>query len=277
MDKLEALVGLREAKSIIQQVTDLARAQQLYRARGLMGKMPCLHMAFVGAPGTAKTTVARLVGSILHECGVLKRGHLVETSRASLVSDHVGGTTKLVQQAFERAKDSILLIDEAYALLEDREGLFGDEAISEIVKQSEDHREDTVIILTGYQKPMEKLLDRNAGLRSCVNFIVEFPEYTEAELVEIVELCMKENKRLLTDSGVHRVRQILRAAMTQPNFGNGRFARSMVEKAMLRQAGRVMALPAEQVTDEDIHYLTADDFGDVPQSTECHRTIGFIG
>lgn len=93
----------------------------------------------------------------------------------------MGGTTKLVQQAFERAKDSILLIDEAYALLEDREGLFGDEAISEIVKQSEDHREDTVMILTGYQKPMEKLLDRNAGLRSRVNFIVEFPEYTEAE------------------------------------------------------------------------------------------------
>lgn len=277
VDKLEALVGLREAKSIIQQVTDLARAQQLYRARGLMGKMPCLHMAFVGAPGTAKTTVARLVGSILHECGVLKRGHLVETSRASLVSDHVGGTAKLVQQAFERAKDGILLIDEAYALLEDREGLFGDEAISEIVKQSEDHREDTVMILTGYRKPMEKLLDRNAGLRSRVNIIVEFPAYTEAELVEIVELCMKENKRLLTDSSAHRVRQILRAAMTQPNFGNGRFARSMVEKAMLRQAGRVMALPVEQVTDEDIRYLTADDFGDVPQSMECRRTIGFAG
>ena len=95
--------------------------------------------------------------------------------------------------------------------------------------------------------------------------------------MEIVELSTKANKRLLTDSSTHRVQQILREAMTQPNFGNMRFARSMVEKAMLRQAGRVMALPAEQVTDEDIHYLTADDFGDVPQSTECHRTIGFIG
>ena len=277
LDELEALVGLREAKSIIHQVTDLARAQQLYRSRGMMGKMPCLHMAFVGAPGTAKTTVARLVGSILHEYGALKRGHLVETSRASMVSDHVGGTAKLVQQAFERAKDGVLLIDEAYALLEDREGLFGDEAISEIVKQSEDHREDTVMILTGYRKPMEKLLERNAGLRSRVNFIVEFPEYTEAELMEIVELSTKVNKRLLTDSSAHRVQQILREAMTQPNFGNGRFARSLVEKAMLRQASRVMALPAEQVTDEDIRYLTADDFGEVPQRAECHRNIGFAG
>lgn len=102
-------------------------------------------------------------------------------------------------------------------------------------------------------------------------------EHIEAELMEIVELSTKANKRLLTDSSTHQVQQILREAMTQPNFGNMRFARSLVEKAMLRQAGRVMALPAEQVTDEDIHYLTADDFGDVPQSTECHCTIGFVG
>ena len=95
--------------------------------------------------------------------------------------------------------------------------------------------------------------------------------------MEIVELSTKANKRLLTDSSTHQVQQILREAMTQPNFGNMRFARSLVEKAMLRQAGRVMALPAEKVTDEDIHYLTADDFGDVPQSTECHCTIGFVG
>ena len=95
--------------------------------------------------------------------------------------------------------------------------------------------------------------------------------------MEIVEPSTKASKRLLTDSSTHRVRQILRAAMTQPNFGNGRFARSMVEKAMLRQAGRVMALPAEQVTDENIRYLTADDFGEVPQRAECHRTIGFVG
>lgn len=277
LEELEALVGLREAKGIIRQVADLARAQQLYREHGLAGRMPCLHMAFVGAPGTAKTTVARLVGSILRECGVLKRGHLVETSRSTLVSDHVGGTAKLVSQAFERAQDGILLIDEAYALLDDREGLFGDEAISEIVKQSEDHREDMVMILTGYREPMEKLLNRNAGLRSRVNFMVEFPEYTEDELLEIVELRLEENQRLLTDTGALRVRQILRAAMALPNFGNGRFARSLVEKAMLRQASRVMALPAGQVTDEDIRYLIADDFGDIPQSAEHRRTIGFAG
>lgn len=277
LEELEALVGLRDAKDIIHQVTDLARAQQLYREHGMAGQMPCLHMAFVGAPGTAKTTVARLVGSILRECGVLKRGHLVETSRSTLVSDHVGGTAKLVNQAFERARDGILLIDEAYALLDDREGLFGDEAISEIVKQSEDHRGDTVMILAGYREPMEKLLDRNAGLRSRVNFMVEFPEYTEEELEQIVELRLKENQRLLTDAGALRVRQILRAVMAQPNFGNGRFARSLVEKAMLRQAGRVMALPAGQVTDEDIRYLTAEDFGPVPRSTESRRTIGFAG
>ena len=133
------------------------------------------------------------------------------------------------------------------------------------------------MILTGYREPMEKLLNRNAGLRSRVNFMVEFPEYTEDELLEIVELRLEENQRLLTDTGALRVRQILRAAMALPNFGNGRFARSLVEKAMLRQASRVMALPAGQVTDEDIRYLIADDFGDIPQSAEHRRTIGFAG
>lgn len=276
MDELERLVGLAEAKRIIHQVTDLARAQQIYREHGMAGQMPCLHMAFVGAPGTAKTTVARLVGRILHECGALKKGHLVETSRSTLVSDHVGGTAMLVRQAFEKAKDGVLLIDEAYALLDDREGLFGDEAISEIVKQSEDHREDTVMILTGYREPMEQLLNRNAGLRSRVGFVVEFPEYTEDELMEIVELRLEENRRLLTDSSRYRVRQILHATMEQPNFGNGRFARSLVEKAMLRQASRVMSIPVEQVTDEDIRYLTAEDFGEVPVTEKTsYRTIGF--
>ena len=275
MEKLESLVGLTEAKAIIRQITDLAHAQQIYRQHGMAGQMPCLHMAFVGAPGTAKTTVARLVGQILRECGALKKGHLVETSRSTLVSDHVGGTAMLVRQAFEKAKDGILLIDEAYSLLDDREGLFGDEAISEIVKQSEDPREDTVMILTGDREPMAQLLDRNAGLRSRVGFVVDFPEYTEDELMEIVELRLQENKRLLTDSSRYRVRHILHAAMTLPNFGNGRYARSLVEKAMLRQASRVMTLPPEQVTDEDIRYLTAEDFGEVPQTIEIHRTIGF--
>lgn len=275
MVELERLVGLTEAKKIIHQVTDLARAQQIYREHGMAGQMPCLHMAFVGAPGTAKTTVARLVGRILKESGALRKGHLVETSRSTLVSDHVGGTAVLVRKAFERAKDGILLIDEAYALVDDREGLFGDEAISEIVKQSEDHRADTVMILTGYREPMEQLLDRNAGLRSRVSFVVEFPEYTEDELMEIVELRLEENKRLLTDSSRYRVRQILHATMEQPNFGNGRFARQLVEKAMLSQASRVMSIPPEQVTDEDIRYLTAEDFGDVPRKVEQHRTIGF--
>ena len=275
MEELERLVGLADAKRIIRQVTNLAQAQQIYRENGMAGQMPCLHMAFVGAPGTAKTTVARLVGRILHECGVLKKGHLVETSRSTLVSDHVGGTAVLVRQAFEKAKDGVLLIDEAYALVDDREGLFGDEAISEIVKQSEDHRTDTVMILTGYREPMEQLLDRNAGLRSRVNFIVDFPEYTEDELMEIVELRLRENKRLLTDNSRYRVRRILRAAMAQDNFGNGRFARSLVEKAMLSQADRVMSISPEQVTDEDIRYLTAEDFGEVPQTAEIRHTIGF--
>ncbi len=277
VDELRALIGLKEVKRIIKQATDFAAAQRLYEERGLSAGRPCLHMVFTGNPGTAKTTVARLVAQIFHECGVLSRGDLVEVGRGDLVGKYVGWTAQQVQAKFRQAKGSVLFIDEAYSLLEGKDGLFGDEAINAIVQEMENCREDTVVILAGYSEPMQKLLDRNAGLRSRIAFTVNFPDYRDDELVEIARKLACENRRSLTPAAEQKLARYLSAARLQRNFGNGRSVRSLIEKALLRQSSRLMALPAEAVSDEDILTLRPEDFPDppIPAADPSPRRIGF--
>ena len=182
-DDLQEMIGLSDAKGVIKKALNYYKLQRVYKDKGLKQDRPAMHMVFTGNPGTAKTTVARLFARIMKENGLLSKGQLVEVGRGDLVAKYVGWTAKTVQEKFRAAMGGVLFIDEAYSLVEDRGGSFGDEAINTIVQEMENHREDVVVIFAGYPNEMEKFLDKNPGLRSRIAFHVPFANYNTACLL----------------------------------------------------------------------------------------------
>lgn len=146
-----------------------------------------MHLAFLGNPGTAKTTVARLFARILKKKGIIKKEDILEVSRKNLVAKFVGHTAPLVASVFEKAKGGVLFIDEAYALVDDRRGSFSDEAVNEIIAQMENHRDDVIVIFAGYTDKMKEFFNLNEGFRSRISYILEFEDYTSDELLQIFE------------------------------------------------------------------------------------------
>ncbi|MBA2624234.1 MAG: AAA family ATPase [Acidimicrobiia bacterium] len=255
--ELDALVGLDPVKAEVKLVADLIRVESMRRSRGLPVAETSRHLVFTGNPGTGKTTVARLLAELYRTLGVVEKGHLVETDRSGLVAGYVGQTALKVTEVFTSALGGVLLVDEAYALARGREGDFGTEAIDTLVKLVEDHREDVVVILAGYPMEMATLVDANPGMRSRFPRTIDFPDYSDDELVSIlVSLAGKAHYRV--DDGA---RAAARARFTiEPRgkgFGNGRLARNLFEAAVAHQASRVVDLP--DVSDEALATLTTAD------------------
>lgn len=276
-ETLQEMTGLSSAKKVIDSALDYYKAQKLFADRGLKADRPAMHMAFTGSPGTAKTTVARLFARIMKENGVLSVGDLFEVGRADLVGKYVGWTAKIVKDAFAKAKGSVLFIDEAYSLVDDRAGLYGDEAINTIVQEMENHRDDVVVIFAGYTDQMNGFLARNPGLSSRIAFHVPFEDYTAEELYSISELIAK-NKGLCLDSDVKgKLVPIFEQARLSGDFGNGRFARNLIESAAMKQAGRLIRGDVEHITEHEVKLLIADDF-DAPENLRKEpekRCVGF--
>ena len=187
-DDLEKMIGLTEAKKVINQALDYYKAQKLFKDKGIQQDAPSMHMVFTGNPGTAKTTVARLFTDIMKDNGILSTGKLVEVGRQDLVGKYVGWTAPTVKARFEDAKGGVLFIDEAYSLVDDRDGLYGDEAINTIVQEMENRRDEVIVIFAGYPDKMEAFLDKNPGLRSRIAFHVSFEDYDVEELCKIAEV-----------------------------------------------------------------------------------------
>ncbi|MGM9523763.1 MAG: AAA family ATPase [Faecousia sp.] len=276
IDTLNGMIGLQEAKAVIRKALDYFKVQKLYRDRGLQDTRPTMHMVFTGNPGTAKTTVARLFAQIMRDNGLLSGGELYEVGRADLVGKYVGWTAQLVKQKFREARGSVLFIDEAYSLLDDRNGLYGDEAINTIVQEMENNRDNMVVIFAGYPDPMEQFLSRNPGLRSRIAFHVPFPDYNTEELVSIAELLAGKKGLHFTQQACDKLRNILSTARTSADFGNGRYVRSLLEQAGMEQASRIVKMNGETLTEETLRTLTAEDIPDCNISglTEKRR-IGF--
>ena len=274
--ELESLIGLTEAKAVIKQAVDYFKAQKLFSDRGLKGDRPSMHMVFSGSPGTAKTTVARLFAQIMRDNDILSVGGLHEVSRADLVGKYVGWTAKTVVEKFRAAMGSVLFIDEAYSLLDDRDGSYGDEAINTIVAEMENHREDIVVIFAGYSDKMEMFLRKNPGLRSRIAFHVPFADYKPDELMQIMEFVAGKQSVVL-DAGVKgKLLPILTAAARSPDSGNGRFVRNLFEKARMKQSSRLLAMDVEMLTKDDVSLLLAEDFeSPSAKSNQLKRTIGF--
>ena len=275
-DELEKMIGLTGVKEIIQQVLDFHKAQKLFREKGMTTERPAMHMVFTGNPGTAKTTVARLFAQIMKDNGLLSVGGLHEVGRADLVGKYVGWTADIVKRRFAAAKGSVLFIDEAYSLVDDRDGLYGDEAINTIVQEMENNREDMIVIFAGYSDQMEGFLQKNPGLRSRIAFHVPFADYNADELCRITEL-LAENKKLTLDCGVRdKLLPIYENAMKADAFGNGRFARNLFEKAVMKQASRLVAMDVDRVTVADVGLLLAEDFEAPPMALKKEAwRIGF--
>ncbi|OQC00346.1 MAG: Stage V sporulation protein K [Firmicutes bacterium ADurb.Bin099] len=273
--KLHSLIGLTEAKKVMDTALDFYKAQLLFKDKGIDTNKTAIHMVFTGNPGTAKTTVARLFAQILKDNGYLSIGDLIEVGRADLVGKYVGWTAPIVKAKFQAAKGSVLFIDEAYSLVDGNPGLYGDEAINTIVQEMENNREDTVVIFAGYPDKMAAFLDRNPGLKSRIAFHIPFNDYSPKELYEILELMANDSKMILSDGIKDKVLNIFEKVYKQENFGNGRYVRNMFEKAKQRQGSRLIRMDAESVTKDDVQTLLPEDFEEEQNTSPQSSTIGF--
>lgn len=271
--KLSNMIGLDDVRSVITSAIDFSRAQILYEKAGIATSEMTRHMVFYGNPGTAKTTCARLYAQIMKDNGILKKGHLVEVGRKDIVSRYLGGTAPLIKEYFEKADGGVLFIDEAYSLVDDKKGLYGDEAINTIVQEMENKRDSVIVILAGYPEEMETFLSRNPGLRSRISFHVHFRDYTPDELLSILNLFISEAGMELEERAFPKLLHIFEDAVGKKDFGNGRFARNLFEQARLKQASRVLHITSP--TDAVIRTLTADDFAEPEKKEEKRRQIGF--
>jgi Holliday junction resolvasome RuvABC ATP-dependent DNA helicase subunit len=240
--ELDGLVGLAPVKAEVKLVANLIRVQTMRRERGLPTTDTSQHLVFTGNPGTGKTTVARLLAQIYRTLGVVDRGHLVETDRAGLVAGYVGQTALKVKEVFDSALGGVLLIDEAYALARGGDNDFGKEAIDTLVKLIEDHRDDVVVIVAGYPDEMHTFVESNPGLRSRFPKTIRFPDYSNDELVAIVESMCKKASYALTPEARDKVRAWFAEQPRDKGFGNGRIARNLFESAMAHQATRLVSI-----------------------------------
>lgn len=273
-DKLQEMIGLERAKSIVNQALDYNKAQKIFADKGMKFERTSMHMVFTGNPGTAKTSVARLFARIMKDNNVLSKGHMVEVGRADLVGKYVGWTATIVKKKFEEAKGGVLFIDEAYSLVDDRDGLFGDEAINTIVQEMENKRDEVVVIFAGYPDKMEQFLQKNPGLRSRIAYHVPFDDYSIDELCDITDLIAKKKGLILADDAKEKLRGIYDIAVRDDDFGNGRYVRNILEKAKMAQASRLVTMDYDLITMEDVKTIVASDIEMPPKKAEKMR-IGF--
>ncbi|NWJ73941.1 right-handed parallel beta-helix repeat-containing protein [Pseudonocardia sp. ICBG1122] len=263
---LERLVGLAGVKNDVTSLINLNKMATRRTKAGLSAPPMARHLVFAGAPGTGKTTVARLYGQILADLGVLRDGHLVEVSRADLVAQVIGGTAIKTTEAFDSAKGGVLFIDEAYTLSTGH-GIsgpdFGREAIDTLVKLMEDHRDEIVVIAAGYSFEMQQFLAANPGMESRFSRTIEFANYTPEELVTIVRSQCERHDYQLDDRAALALHHYFETIPRDGTFGNGRTARRVFEEMVNSQASRLSASP-NTVRAEDLTLLTIDDLQIAP-------------
>lgn len=258
LETLNAMVGLASVKREVTDLVNLIAAAERRRAAGLPVPNMSRHLIFSGAPGTGKTTIARLFGQLLAALGVLASGQLVEVSRGDLVAEYIGQTARRTKEAFDRARGGVLFIDEAYTLARSGSGGdFGSEAVDTLVKLMEDHRDEVVVIAAGYKTEMESFLATNQGLASRFASPIEFENYTPDELVIILGQHAEASGYRCSPETLATALHMFQRVNRGRDFGNGRYARQVLGGMITRQAGRIALMSSP--TTHDLTMLLPED------------------
>ena len=258
---LNKLIGLESVKEKVQDLMAYQKVQKMRMNNNLHSQKNTLHLAFTGNPGTGKTTVARIVGRIYKKLGLLSQGHFIEVSRTDLIAGYQGQTALKVKSVIERAKGGVLFIDEAYSITENEQSdSYGKECLTELTKALEDYREDLVVIVAGYTKPMYQFFESNPGLKSRFNTFIEFDDYDADELLEILLSICLSNDYILTEDlkkkvYLYFVEQLDKKA---DDFANGRFVRNIYDDLVMNHARRTAKL--NKPTKEDLSIIILEDF-----------------
>lgn len=273
MEDLNELIGLTGIKHDVRELYDFTKIQKLRKDAGMKTVPVSMHLVFTGNPGTGKTTVARILARLYKQIGVLSTGQLVECDRSGLVAGYVGQTAVKTQKKIEEAMGGVLFIDEAYSLARsaDQGTDFGQEAIDTILKAMEDHRDEFVVIVAGYTKPMETFIHSNPGLQSRFNKFIEFPDYTVDELLAIFDLNCRKYEYVPDPEAREQVKTLLmlRKAQMPENFANAREVRNLFESIITNQARRIAVL--EHPTKEEMQRITLEDLRDEEDSSGKSR------
>jgi AAA+ superfamily predicted ATPase len=255
-----ALVGLTSVKQEVSSLANYVRIRQRRQQEGLKVPPTSLHMVFSGNPGTGKTTVARLLAEIYSGLGVLSKGHLIETDRSGLVGGYVGETALKVQDVVKSALGGVLFIDEAYSLVAGRQGWdYGSEAVETLLKLMEDHRDDLIVIVAGYEAKMREFLLSNPGLESRFNKFLHFPDYNPEELYKIFLGMIADADYGLSSRAAKHAHSLLAVQhnVKGANFGNGRMVRNFFERALSRHADRLSRQAGYSI--HDLTTITEED------------------
>jgi len=276
LDRLDReLVGLVPVKARIREIASLLLVDKMRRRFGLDSERPSLHMCFTGSPGTGKTMVALRMAELLSRLGYLAKGHLVSVTRDDLVGQYIGHTAPKTREVLKRAMGGVLFIDEAYYLYRaENERDYGQEAIEILLQVMENERDDLVVILAGYKDRMDTFFQANPGMGSRIAHHIDFPDYTEEELMRIAHLMLAGQGYEFSLEAEKAFAEYLTLRRTQPRFANARSVRNALERARLRQAGRLVAGANQQLSKSDLVLIEADDirrsrvFGDNAEASE---------
>lgn len=257
--ELDGLVGLESVKRDVHSLMNFIKVSKMREARGMKVPTVSYHLVFTGNPGTGKTTVARLVAQLYYRMGILPQGQLVETDRSALVAGYLGQTAIKTQKVIQQALGGVLFIDEAYSLAGETDDSYGREAIETILKAMEDHRDELVVIVAGYDELMHKFIDSNPGLASRFSKYFHFPDYDGDELLRIFLRFCETNGYSVDAEVIDSLRRRFADMYLEreEHFGNARTVRNIFEKAINRQADRVAQLGS--ITDDDLVRLSRED------------------
>ncbi|UCE31427.1 MAG: CbbX protein [Burkholderiales bacterium] len=261
LDALEReLVGLAPVKRRVREIAALLLVDRVRQRLGLSTQAPSLHMCFTGNPGTGKTTVAMRMAQILHKLGYVRKGHVVAVTRDDLVGQYIGHTAPKTKEVLKRAMGGVLFIDEAYYLYRpENEKDYGQEAIEILMQVMENQRDDLVVVLAGYKERMDRFFESNPGMSSRIAHHVEFPDYSDDELLCIADRMLEGLNYRFDHEARDAFAQYLAIRRTRPHFANARSVRNAIDRMRMRQALRLFEQRSESLTPHELQSITAAD------------------
>ena len=275
LSELHSYIGLDGIKTEVDNLVNMVRVHQMRKAHDLPTVDMSLHMVFSGNPGTGKTMIARVMARIYKCLGILSKGQLVEVDRSGLVAGYVGQTAGKTMEVVNKALGGVLFIDEAYALTYHKEGNdFGQEAVDTLLKAMEDHRDDLVVIVAGYDGLMDEFITSNPGLESRFNRYLHFADYTTEEMMDIFKLRCKQGGYQLDEDAEDEVLDFINAQNTDPiTFGNARGIRNLFEQVLIAQSNRIIkeTEAGVEMTREKLMQLSAEDITEAAKMAEATR------